>query len=166
MADSPFTPVDRKLGLLQKEWSGAAGRARVMAVAKAVAPLVDEAVRRTPADRGSLADGSMSGWRRSKPIVLVGKVTVSGAEVAIEPNAKGPMRVLESGRQASVQGPLITSGGKSGIRKVSRARRKRFSVASQGKGTWTDATDMIVKAAPPLMSKQLEMSMGKFFTKG
>jgi len=166
MADSPFTSLDKKLDMLAREVSGKAGQARVLAVAKMVAPLVDEAVRHTPASHGTLADGSMSGWRRNKPIVLVGRVKVSGAEVAIEPNAKGPMRVLQDGRQASMQGPLITSGGKSGVRKVSRARRKRASVASQGKGTWTDATERIVAAAPPLMAEQVEEAMGKMFLRG
>ena len=166
MMPSPFANLDRKMDLFTKEITGRAGQARVVAVAKQVAPLVDQAVRRTPAGQGSLADGSMSGWRRSKPIVIVGKVKVSGVEVAIEPNAKGPMRVLESGRQASVQGPLITSGGKSGVRKVSRARRKRSSVASEGKGTWTAATDAIVKVVPPLMAKHIEHAMGKLFTRG
>jgi len=86
--------------------------------------------------------------------------------VAIEPNAKGPMRVLQDGRQATVQGPLITSGGKSGKRRVSKARRKRYSVAAEGKGTWTDATEKIVAAAPPLMAKELEASMDRLFLRG
>ena len=166
MAVSPFAALDKKLDLLAKEMSGKGGQARVMAVAKAVAPLVDQAVRQTPSVSGTLSDGSMSNWTRKKPIVITGRVKVSGAEVAIEPNAKGPMRVLQDGRQASVQGPRITSGGKSGVRKVSRAKRKRASVASGGKGTWTDATDKIVKAAPPLMQKQLEHAMGQLFVKG
>ena len=166
MSGSPFTSLDKKLDMLAREVSGKAGQARVLAVAKTVAPLVDEAVRHTPAAHGTLADGSMSGWRRTKPIVLVGRVKVSGAEVAIEPNAKGPMRVLQDGRQASVQGPLITSGGKSGKRRVSKARRKRYSVAAEGKGTWTDATEKIVAAAPPLMAKELEASMDRLFLRG
>ena len=166
MADSPFTSLDKKLDMLAREVSGKAGQARVLAVAKQVAPLVDEAVRHTPAAHGSLADGSMSGWRRNKPIVLVGRVKVNGVEVAIEPNAKGPMRVLQDGRQSPVQGPLITSGGKSGKRRVSKARRKRYSVASEGKGTWTDATDRIVKAVPPAMADQVEKAMAKLFLRG
>jgi hypothetical protein len=166
MPDSSFAGLDRKLDLWAKEMSGKPGQARVLAVAKAVAPLVDQAVRSTPAASGTLSDGSMSNWRRGKPIVLVGRVKVRGSEVAIEPNAKGPMRVLQDGRQASVQGPRITSGGKSGVRKVSRARQKRASHASAGKGTWTNATDNIVKAAPPLMAEQVEEAMAKFFLKG
>ena len=159
--DSPFTSLDKKLDMLAREVSGKAGQIRVLAVAKQVAPLVDEAVRHTPAAHGSLADGSMSGWRRNKPIVLVGKVKVSGAEVAIEPNAKGPMRVLQDGRQSPVQGPKLTKTGK-----VSRARRRRFAGSTPGKGTWTAATDRIVAAAPPLMAEQVENAMGQLFMKG
>jgi len=166
MADSPFTTLDKKLDQLAREVSGKAGQARVMAVAKAVAPLVAEAVKATPAAHGTLSDGSMSGWTRKKPIVITGRVKVSGAEVAIEPNAKGPMRVLQDGRQPPVQGPLITKGGKSGVRKVSKARRKRANGVAAGKGTWTDATDRIVKAAPPLMAKEVEAAMDKMFLRG
>ncbi len=75
-----------------------------------------------------------SNWRRGKVIKLGTKVVDSGVGVATllpSGGSAGPWTVAESGRHP-MSGPRITSGGKSGVRKVSRARQKRYSGETSG----------------------------------
>ena len=111
------------------------------AVGMAAKESVVDAVTRTPAKEGSLADGTMSGWPRA----IVGAYKVNGDTVSITPlkRSHGPMRVLEDGRQAYNAGDLRVRGyGKvraNGFRTVKSATVNGRVGATRGKRTWSNA---------------------------
>ena len=88
--------LERKLARFSDEVSGVQLRKRLERVAEASVKDVDAAVR------ADLGDNSMSNWSRRQQVAIVGAVEVKAGEVAVVPKgqAKGPMRVLESGRQS------------------------------------------------------------------
>lgn len=113
-------------------------------VGNAAAADVDDAVR------GDIGDQSMSGWRRGRPIAIVGDAKpASKGSIDIIPArpAVGPMRVLQSGRQSYAAGSARASGTR--VRKsdgaiVTKSRKiKRNVGATKGKGTWSDAERLI-----------------------
>lgn len=109
----------------------------------------DVAVRLTPSKEGSLADASMSHWRRSNPIHIGvrSKVTMHGSdgEMRVDPTpaARGPMRVLESGRKSYAKGDKRVAGTrlrkKTNDRVLKYRKIKRNIAGTAGKGTWTRA---------------------------
>lgn len=111
------------------------------AVGLAAKESVVDAVTRTPAKDGSLADGVMSGWPRP----IVARYDSKGDVVSIRPQgrATGPMRVLEDGRQAYSAGDLRVRGyGKvraNGFRTVKSATVNGRVGATRGKRTWSNA---------------------------
>jgi len=168
-----FTSLDKKLDIFARELSGKPAKARVEAVARSLAPLVEKAAQ------GDLGDNSMSGWRRGNPIAITGVVRVDTKDVAIEPGkrAKGPMRVLETGRHfgesGGFQGPGVnrktgetarTKAGK--VRKVRARKSSRWNGHTQPRGTWTKAEEHIAAAYPPAMAAQVDDVMFSLFLKG
>lgn len=115
------------------------------AVGLAAKESIVDAVVRTPAADGSLADGQMSGWPRA----IVGKYDVAGTELAITPlkRSHGPMRVLEDGRKAYNAGDFrVRSIGKARTGKIGAGFSTVKSVqvngrvgATKGKRTWSNA---------------------------
>jgi len=146
-------------------------REELQAVADRLVPEVAEAVRATPS-RGegrSLADQSMSGWRRGKPILIAGTAFVRKGSIMVTRNKEsaGMMRVLDDGRNrgdaGGFAGPGVSADGttrrtKAGnVRKVAnrsklvvgdgRVRRK-WNGPTEGKNTWTHALNRMESAAP------------------
>lgn len=160
----------RKMEAVAADLAGETSRAQMARVGKALQPEIDRAVS------ADIGDTSMSGWRRGSPIAVVGSHKVlSDSAVLVQPvkAAKGPMRVLESGRNAgggvgSLQGPGILRNGttrrnKNGM--VGKVRRKtaekRWNGYTQGKGTMGDASQVIAKRAPELIRKELQKTLRK-----
>ena len=132
-------------------------------------PEVAKAVARTQVSHGSLTDLAMSGWRRNSPVTIRGTHRLVGddLEVAPEGKAKGPMRVLESGRKAYTSGDRRISGVR--VRKkdgvlVNKTRKvSRNTGATQGKGTWTDAKGRIAELAPRVLNDEKVAALARVF---
>ncbi len=137
------------------------------AVGMAAKVSVSDAVQRTPAASGSLADGTMSGWPRA----IVGAYKVTDDTVSITPlkRSYGPMRVLEDGRKAY-------NAGDYRVKKIGKARKNGFSTvssvqvagrvgATRGKRTWSNAArdirDEYMKVAERALSKVLMRYYGR-----
>jgi hypothetical protein len=106
---------------------------------------------------GDIGDLSMSNWRRGKPIQVTGRFDVDGTTVEVTPvpRARGPMRVLEDGRQArGAQSKVSFRQLKSGSIKVRRGKTTARSGATRGRGTWTDATRAMETTVTVGMRKQ------------
>jgi hypothetical protein len=123
----------------------------------------------------------MSGWRRKGPIPIVGASrALSDHSVVVEPvkAAKGPMAVLERGRNAGggvglTQGPGVRQDGttrrnKSGM--VGKVRRKtasrRWNGYTAGKGTMSEASQAIKVKAPGLVEGELVRVLSKHLRRG
>lgn len=150
-----FGALDRRLALYQAELRGKAERARLVDIGKLAADDIARAVATTPARHGSLSDRSMSRWhaRGREPFALTGHYEVDGSTVAIDPAAEGPgwrkgagpIRVLESGREAYQQGDRRKAGTRTLKRTGERVDKfrtvNRATGATRGKGTWTRAAE-------------------------
>ena len=98
------------------------------------------------ADAGG--DTSMSNWRRGRPINLAPRFDLKGTdavEIAPRPRARGPVRVLTSGRRAGV------------------SRRGRPVSASTGKGTWDRAGVEMQTELPKVAAKHTPAVLRKHF---
>lgn len=148
-------PFIRKVDTFSRDLEGEGGRALINAVGLGAKADIETAVRR------DLGDTSMSGWRRGRPIQVTGMYTVTDKDtVEITPanRAKGPMRVLEDGRNrgnsGGFQGPGVnartgrTLKSNAGKVKVRTRRTKRWNGYTSGKNTWTDAIAVIVDKTP------------------
>jgi len=98
------------------------------------------------ADTGG--DARMTNWRRGRPINLAARFDVQGADavqIAPAPRARGPVRVLTSGRQAG------------------QSRRGRPVSASRGKGTWDRAGVEMQTELPKVAAKHTTAVLRKHF---
>lgn len=166
-----FHEFSAKLERLEREWSGVEGRRRLERVAQKTKGDVGEAVR------GDLGDLSMSGWRRGKPIDVQGRydvVTDSSFTVTPAKRGRGPMRVLEQGRNqgnaSGFSGPGVnaktgaTSRNLDGsLRKVRARKGKRWNGRTAGKGTWGDATTLMRARVAGRVHDELVKSMREVF---
>ena len=151
-----FGTLNKKFDQLASEFDGRQLRKSLEVVGRETKGDIVEAVR------GDLGDNSMSGWRRGKPVPLVGRYDiVSDHEIDMTPapRARGPLRVLEEGRNANAFGnafgaavaaftaePKLTKSGK---RRKQRAKKvKRWNGVTQGKGTWSDASELMERRVP------------------
>ena len=172
MAES-FADLQRKLLAVERDLEGRASRSAMARVGRALRPEIDRAVS------GTLGDLSMSGWRRSGPIDIVGSHRVlDDATVLIEPvkRAKGPMAVLERGRNqgnaSGFSGPGISADGTTrrnangSIRKVRARKGRRWNGTTQGKGTMGDAARVIADKAPKLIAAEVHKALAKRLTGG
>lgn len=103
--------------------------------------------------RSDLGDMSMSNWRRRRPIQIVGRydlVGASGLEFTPSRSARGPMRVLESGRRA-------------GVSKGRRGRPGRRYGSTAGKGTWSDAERLIEMRTPARVAPEVTKAIRRQF---
>ena len=168
MAGTGFGDLSHRMDLLAREMGGQAQQARLKRVGVLSKADINEAVR------ADLGDMSMSGWRRGNPHEIVGRFDLQGdSAVAMTPSPKGrgPMRVLESGRNqgnaGGVSGPGISADGttrrtKSGaVRKVRARRGRRWNGTTRGKGTWTDATKIMEAKMPARYEHALVADMAK-----
>lgn len=168
MAEASFEALMAKIKTFERELDGTASRKRLDRVGRLMAKQVDAAVRETPSKHGSLADQSMSHWRRGKPIEIGGTVNViSDTSVAVVPTAKGPMRVLESGREKAAAGSKRINGYRWRVRTQDYAPKYRYRKVNQGatpaKHTWTHAADKVRTKAPAAIAAEVEMAMRKIF---
>ena len=166
-----FPEFSAKLEHLQREWSGVEGRRRLERVAQKTKGDVGEAVK------GDLGDLSMSGWRRGNPIDVQGRydvVTDSSFTVTPAKRGRGPMRVLEQGRNQGnafgFSGPGVnaktgaTSRNADGsVRKVRARKGKRWNGRTAGKGTWSDATTLMRARTAERVHDELVKAMREVF---
>ena len=150
MQTPDFARVARKSQAFADEMSGKALERRLNRVGVVGQREVTQAVR------GTIGDLSMSGWTRRSPIQVRPRFTVKAGAVTVRPGrAAGPMRVLESGRQA------VESGGfreyettrKNGTVATRRRKVKRNVGAMAGKGVWSKAQRGMARAMPREMTR-------------
>lgn len=155
MADG-FGDLSKRIELIGKEMSGKAAEARLRKVGVLSKTDINAAVR------ADLGDMSMSGWRRGNPHEVVGRFDVASPtslEMSPAARGKGPMRVLQQGRNQGdafgFAGPGMTRTGgvvgrtKSGaVRKTKARQAKRWNGTTQGKGTWDDAVQIMQREMP------------------
>lgn len=165
MADG-FGAVIARFDRLANEMEGTAHIARMRRVGKQAAPEILAAVRRTPAEHGSLSDGGMSGWGDNAAIDGEFRIQ-SDHEVVIQPTgrSKGRLRVLESGRNTYAAGDRRASGvyvsKKTGERKVKTRKVKVNVTGHGGKGTWSDAEAVLIGRLPGLYEAEFVADMAK-----
>lgn len=167
----------RKIDGVIKEFDGTAGKKRLQRVAIETKKDVDEAVR------NDIGDLSMSGWRRGNPFEVKGRFDIiSDHEFEVNPakRGRGPMRVLEQGRNqgnaGGIAGPgviqrgentgttLRTKAGK--VRKVRARRARRWNGRTQGKGTWSDAVHLMEQRVPGRVDKEVVKALRRHLGKG
>lgn len=143
-----------------KSVQGQAGAELMRRVGVEVVKVASEAVRDTPAGSGrSLADMSMSGWHRGRPVPLGTRVTAGvyrtlPSAVLTPDRTAGLWRVLESGRQGNAKGARVARGTtKAGAVRYRRARRT--SGATEAKRTWTRAAALMEARTGPAVRKVL-----------
>lgn len=158
MAATGFDTLQRKLGQLEKEMSGAAATKALNAIG------VDAKKDALEALKKDISDGTMSGWWRPtakrpnrKPIPIVTAFTVTGdTELTIAPrgSSAGPWRVLEEGRKASSAGESYsykkrrTTKARGTFTAEYSKKRKRNSGSTPAKHTWSEAAELIIKRTP------------------
>jgi hypothetical protein len=160
--------LSKRIDLLAREMGGKGQQARLKRVGVLSKTDVNQAVR---ADIGDL---SMSGWRRGNPHEITGRFDLEGdSAVVMSPSkrGRGPMRVLEQGRNqgnaGGMAGPGVSADGttrrtKSGaVRKVRARQARRWNGTTRGKNTWTDATEIMVKKMPARYDAELARDIGK-----
>lgn len=166
MADETFEVLAGKLDDIGRDLG--ASRSQMAKVGVELRPEIDRAVRSTPSKRGSLADGSMSGFRRGGPIEITGTSrVVADHAVLVEPvkRAKGPMAVLERGRNlggsGGTAGPGVSADGttrrnKNGqLRKVRAFKTRRWNGYTEPKGTMSVTASAIESKAPGLINTEV-----------
>lgn len=166
-----FSEFSAKLEHLQREWSGVEGRRRLERVAQRTKGDVAEAVK------GDLGDLSMSGWRRGNPVDVQGRYDVqtdSSFTVTPAKRGRGPMRVLEQGRNQGnafgFAGPGVnaqtgaTARNLDGsVRKVRARKGKRWNGRTAGKNTWSDATGLMQQRVAGRVHEEVVKSLREVF---
>jgi hypothetical protein len=172
MSDVGFDRLDRKLRAFGQEFQGDRLRRIMRDVGMESKGDVDKAVR------SDLGDLSMSGWRRGRPIQITGRFDLGrragDVEISPQKRARGPMRVLEQGRNKGsgfgFAGPGIntrtgvTSFTASGRVRQQRSRRgRRWNGYTAGKGTWSDAVKIMERQTPPRVAKAVRRALVQTF---
>ena len=171
-----FAALQHKLALVEREVDGTAARARLARVGKVTEGDVSKAIR------ADIGDQSMSGWKDKggTAIELGGHSQVlSDHEVEIDPGTtgganwrkgKGPMRVLEQGRQQYAAGDRRQSGTytskRTGLTTAKTRKVKRNTGATEGKGTWTDATQIMVREMPKRYEAEFVKDLARHLRRG
>ena len=164
--EQSLADFERKLKAVQDEFDGTAALKRLTAVAALTKADINAAIQ------GDLGDQSMSGWRRGKPVQIKGAYKVEDTEVAMVPTAIGPMRVLEQGRnQGDFTGPAA-SGRRTRRRKdgtsyvVGAKKAKRWNGRTQGKDTWSDAVEIMVREIPGRFAAEVHKALKRHLNGG
>lgn len=165
----------KKIERVTDEFDGTAARKRLTRVAVETKKDVDEAVRHDLHGRQSFKN-----WRRDNQLEIKGRFDIKSDtefEVNPTPRGRGPMRVLEQGRNqggaGGFHGPGIgrktgeTARNKNGkLRKVRSFKAKRWNGQTQGKGTWSDAVGLMQDRVPNRIAKQFHKDLSKILGKG
>jgi hypothetical protein len=170
---SDLAALAAKIERVADDMTGQTSRAQMARIGAKLQPEIDRAVS------ADIGDTSMSGWRRGSPIAIVGSHRVlSDHAVVVQPvgQAKGPMAVLERGRNignsGGMAGPGVSADGstrrnKNGsLRKVRARKAKRWNGYTQGKGTMGDASRVIADKAPDLIAGELRKALRKHLRGG
>jgi hypothetical protein len=174
MAGNDLAAFARKMDAVQRDLTGQTSRSQMARVGKKLEPEIDRAVR------GDLGDTSMSGWRRKKAIEIVGSSKVLSDHAVIvqpTPESKGPMAVLERGRNitsglGAMQGPGVSADGstkrnKNGaLRKVRARKARRWNGYTDPKYTMSAASQAIKVKAPALVEGELVRALSKHLRRG
>jgi len=168
-----FADLNRKMEAVERDLSGQLSRQAMARVGEAVQGEIEKAVT------ADIGDTSMSGFRRGNSIKIVGtSKVISDHEVKVQPDpstgAKGAMAVLERGRNqgnaGGMAGPGVSADGttrrtKSGaVRKVRARQSRRWNGTTRGRGTWSDATEIMTREMPKRYVAELDATIGKFIT--
>jgi hypothetical protein len=127
-----------------------------------------------------IGDTSMSGWRRGRPVPITGRFDVFNGDAARgqsesdktlvirpTPRARGPMRVLQSGRHigetGGAQGPsIVRTGATAGATRRTktgtiaadrRARSRRWNGYVRPRDTWSDASEILARQSPKIAER-------------
>jgi hypothetical protein len=156
--------LERKLEGLADKLDSEVRKKALRSVGDAGKNLADSAVR------ADLGDMSMSNWQRGKPFDITSRYDLQGdSAVEISParRAKGPMRVLESGRQSYAAGDKRSRGmgkvRKDGTRREKLSTVKRNVAATKGMSTWSDATQKMETELPKVVHEAVQDVLRKFF---
>lgn len=155
-----FREVDLKLKALAYDIDGP-GRAKVLEKVGSEAKK-DVAV----AVAADIGDTSMSHWRRGKPIEISGRYELHGesaVEILPAGRSRGPMRVLQDGRQPGGAYDLVQVGRKRKDGSRRAKSRGRNQGATDGKQTWDDAASAIEKATPKRVAREVYQIKRKHF---
>ena len=163
-----FAGLNRKMEAISRDLSGETSKAQMKRVGAKLAPLIDKAVT------ADIGDTSMSGWRRSGPIAITGTSrAISDHAVIVEPErkTKGPMAVLERGRNVTF-GPGVSSNGstrrgkKGNVLRARKFKSRRWNGQTEGKETMSDASQLIKDDAPGLIQKEIHKALAKHLRGG
>lgn len=162
-----FGDFTHRMERLAREMDGRALQARLTRVGVLSKADINEAVR------GDLGDSSMSDWRRGNPTEIAGRFDVAGSTVTMLPSKSsgGHMRVLQDGRNQGnapgMAGPGVSADGTTrrtgsgGVRKVRARKGRRWNGTTQGKGTWTDATEIMKRKMPDRYERALRADIAR-----
>lgn len=144
MADT-FASYGARLDKVNRSLAGPDAQKLLHAIGKAAKDDAGEAAA------GDLGDRSMSHWRRGNPIELAARYDLTSdtaLDVSPTPRSRGPWRVMEDGRKSGSASDLVQVGKrrKDGTRRGKS--RGRNQGATQGKGTWSDASALMADRTP------------------
>lgn len=149
--------------------------------------LIEDAVQ------SDLGDSSMSGWRRRSPVPLLGRFDVFDSDQPVTetatgkklvyrpvPRARGPMRVLESGRHmgnaSAAAGPsVVRTGAAAGTTRRRadgsiaidrRTKRKKWNGYTRPMQTWSDASSLMSTRIPPVAERSIINTIVRAMTYG
>lgn len=176
---SDVAKLHKTVDRVQRQFDGRALAETVDVLAREAQQDAEEAVRRSPIKMAghSLADLSMSGWHRKKPVKLATRRTPrtedSAASVLVTPDrTAGLWRVLESGR-AGYGTFGTTDDEKAGLRLYERRVTKTMGVRSykrrvkrnmgptEAKGTWTLAVKLMGERTRRRGQAKFQRAMGR-----
>ena len=148
MADDDLLQFVAKVDAFARDLANEGMKEILTAIGMGAKEDIADAVRQTPARAGrSLADQSMSGWRRKggEAGLIEGGFNIENGQLTIHPKGRstGQMRVLEDGRKAHAAGGMRVKG-RYVSKKTGQVTNRMAKVNRQihpypGKGTWTNA---------------------------
>ena len=151
----PADAVDAFVIQMDAMAAGIGGKDLDAVLAKAGVEAKEQAAKAVQSEgsrKGSLADQSMSNWRRGSPFKIGARYDIQGTTVSVTPErrASGPWRVLEEGRASggSFDMVLVGRARKDGTRRGRSRGRNQGGTA--GKSTWSDAEKLIEAKVPPV----------------
>ena len=150
MADT-FASFSRKIDDFKDDLDGSKLQKKLEQIGKESKEDAAKAVRAESSKKGSLADESMSNWRRGNPFKITARYDIKSdheIEVTPTPRSSGPWRVLEDGRKGGAATDLVLVGRvrKSGTRRAKSRGRNQGGTA--GKSTWSDAVAIMERETP------------------
>jgi hypothetical protein len=116
-----------------------------------------------------IGDQSMSRWPVGKPFELTAEAKLEAGGVSVTPvrNARGPWRVLESGRAGYAAGDRRNSGTRTrksdGVVVQKTRKVKRATGAAGGRGTWSAAVETMQRETPGRVDEAFQRVLRRQF---